>query len=84
VQALKRREADTGQQLQRLRDALMRAQAARTGLPVLPYLAKYGFGLVRTLRERIAGPGWAHQLVRFRATPPEGRSARDADRGVLP
>ncbi len=64
VQALKRREADTGQQLQRLRDALMPGGKLQERVyPLLPYLAKYGFGLVRTLRDQIAGPGWAHQLV---------------------
>jgi len=64
VQALKRREADTGQQLQRLRDALMPGGKLQERVyPLLPYLAKYGFALVRTLREQITGPGWAHQLV---------------------
>jgi len=64
VQALKRREADTGQQLQRLREALMPGGKLQERVyPSLPYLAKYGFALVRTLREQIAGPGWAHQLV---------------------
>ena len=64
VQALKRREADTRQQLQRVRDALMPGGKLQERVyPLVPYLAKYGFGLVRTLREQIAGPGWAHQLV---------------------
>jgi len=64
VQALKRREADTGQQLQRLRDALMPGGKLQERVyPVLPYLAKYGIALVQTLREQIAGPGWTHQLV---------------------
>jgi bacillithiol biosynthesis cysteine-adding enzyme BshC len=64
VQALKRREADTRQQLQRLRDALMPGGKLQERVyPLVSYLAKYGFGLVRTLREQIAGPGWAHELV---------------------
>jgi uncharacterized protein YllA (UPF0747 family) len=64
VQALKRREADTRQQLQRVRDALMPGGKLQERVyPLVPYLAKYGFGLVQTLREQIAGPGWAHQLV---------------------
>ena len=65
VQALKRREADTGQQLQRLRDALMPGGKLQERVyPVLPYLAKYGCR-VRSgpLREQIDGPGWEHQLV---------------------
>ena len=77
VQALKRREADTGQQLQRLRDALMPGGKLQERVyPVLPYLAKYGFGLVRTLRERIAGPGWAHQLVPIPSDTPGGSEPR--------
>jgi bacillithiol synthase len=77
VQALKRREADTGQQLQRLRDALMPGGKLQERVyPVLPYLAKYGFGLVRTLREQIAGPGWAHQLVPIPSDTPEGSEPR--------
>ena len=64
VQALKRREADTGQQLQRLRDALMPGGKLQERVyPVLPYLAKYGVDLIRWLREKIDGPGWEHQLV---------------------
>ena len=64
VQALKRREADTGQQLQRLRDALMPGGRLQERVyPVLPYLAKYGVGLIRWLREKIDGPGWEHQLA---------------------
>jgi len=64
VQALKRREADTVQQLQRLRDALMPGGKLQERVyPVIPYLAKFGPGLVRSLRERIDGPGWEHRLV---------------------
>lgn len=64
VQALKRREADTGQQLQRLRDALMPGGKLQERVySLLPYLAKYGCALVQTLREQISGPGWSHPLV---------------------
>ena len=70
VQALKRREADTGQQLQRLREALVPGGKLQERVyPALPYLAKYGFALVRTLREQITGPGWAHQLVPIPSDP---------------
>ena len=64
VQALKRREADTRQQLQRLCEGLMPGGKLQERVyPVLPYLAKYGPGLIQTLREQIDGPGWEHQLV---------------------
>jgi bacillithiol biosynthesis cysteine-adding enzyme BshC len=77
VQALKRREADTGQQLQRLREALMPGGKLQERVyPSLPYLAKYGFALVRTLREQIAGPGWAHQLVPIPSATPGGSEPR--------
>jgi bacillithiol biosynthesis cysteine-adding enzyme BshC len=73
VQALKRREADTGQQLQRLRDALMPGGKLQERVyPLLPYLAKYGPALVRLLRDHIRGPGWTHQLVAI-ARDGEGR-----------
>jgi uncharacterized protein YllA (UPF0747 family) len=61
IQALKRREADTGQQLQRLREALMPGGKLQERVyPFLPYLAKYGPALVRELRDRADGPGWTH------------------------
>ncbi len=64
IQALKRREADVGQQLQRLRDALMPGGRAQERVyPVLPFLAKYGPGLIPTLRQYITGPGWEHDLA---------------------
>ena len=73
VQALKRREADTGQQLQRLRDALMPGGKLQERVyPLLPYLAKYGPTLVRLLRDHIREPGWTHQLVAI-ARDGEGR-----------
>ena len=64
VQALKRREADTRQQLLRLCQALMPGgRLQERVLPALPYLAKYGPGLVQTLGQTIDGPGWEHLLV---------------------
>ena len=77
VQALKRREADTGQQLQRLRDALMPGGKLQERVyPLLSYLAKYGFALVRTLREQIADPGWAHRLVPIPGDAPKASEPR--------
>jgi hypothetical protein len=35
--------------------------------PALPYLARYGPGLIETIRAAIDGPGWDHQLVRLGA-----------------
>ena len=35
--------------------------------PALPYLAKYGPGLIQTLREQIDGPGWEHQLITIKS-----------------
>ncbi len=64
VQALKRREADMRQQLQRIREALMPVGRPQERVyPALPYLAKYGPRLIQMLREEIDGPGWEHQLV---------------------
>lgn len=64
VQALKRREAETRQQVQRLREALMPGGRPQERVfPVLPYLAKYGPGLIQTIRAAIDGPGWDHQLL---------------------
>jgi bacillithiol biosynthesis cysteine-adding enzyme BshC len=78
VQALKRREADTVQQLQRLRDALVPGGKLQERVySVLPYLARYGPALAQTLRAAIDGPGWAHALV---ATP--GHGGRATDRGA--
>ena len=80
VQALKRREADTVQQLQRLREALMPGGKLQERVyPVIPFLAKFGPGLVSSLRERIDGPGWDHRLV----TLPTG-TGRDAERQAVP
>jgi bacillithiol biosynthesis cysteine-adding enzyme BshC len=64
VQALKRREADTRQQIQRLRDALMPGGKLQERVyPVLPFLAKYGPALLTALRACIDAPGWEHRLV---------------------
>jgi bacillithiol biosynthesis cysteine-adding enzyme BshC len=67
VQALKRREADTRQQLQRLREALMPGGRLQERVyPALPYLMKYGPPLIQRLREEIDGPGWQHQFMTIR------------------
>jgi bacillithiol biosynthesis cysteine-adding enzyme BshC len=64
VQALKRREADTRQQVLRLCQALMPGGRPQERVfPALPYLAKYGPALLDTLRQAIDGPGWEHLLV---------------------
>ena len=64
VQALKRREADTRQQVLRLCQALMPGGRPQERVfPALPYLAKYGPALLETLRQAIDGPGWEHLLV---------------------
>lgn len=78
VQALKRREADTRQQLQRLRDALVPGGKLQERVyPLLPYLAKYGPTLLRELRDRTDGPGWAHLLVPI-ARAEHGEARREA------
>jgi bacillithiol synthase len=75
VQALKRREAETRQQVQRLREALMPGGKLQERVfPALPYLARYGPGLIEMMRAAIDGPGWDHQLVRLGAD-----SDRDRD-----
>lgn len=77
VQALKRREADTRQQLQRVRDALMPGGKLQERVyPLIPYLAKYGFGLVGTLQAQIAGPGWTHRLVPIPSDTPRAAEPR--------
>ncbi len=64
VQALKRREAETRQQVQRVREALMPGGRPQERVfPALPYLAKYGPGFLETVRGAIDGPGWDHRLV---------------------
>ena len=68
VQALKRREAETRQQVQRVREALMPGGKPQERVfPVLPFLARYGPNLLDTLRTAIDGPGWEHQLVTLKA-----------------
>lgn len=64
VQALKRREAETRQQLQRLREGLMPGGKPQERVfPLLPFLARYGPRVLETIRTAIDGPGWEHQLV---------------------
>ncbi len=64
VQALKRREAETRQQVQRVREALMPGgKPQERVLPILPFLARYGPALLETIRAAIDGPGWDHRLV---------------------
>ncbi len=74
VQALKRREADTRQQIQRVREALMPGgKPQERVLPLLPFLDRYGPAVLETIRAAIDGPGWEHQLV-------ELKTDRDSDR----
>jgi bacillithiol biosynthesis cysteine-adding enzyme BshC len=64
VQALKRREAETRQQVQRVREALMPGGKPQERVfPALAFLAKFGPGLIQTLLGAIDGPGWDHQLI---------------------
>ncbi len=64
VQALKRREAEMRQQIQRVRQLLMPGGKSQERVfPALPFLAKYGPGLVETLRSAIGGPGWEHRVL---------------------
>jgi bacillithiol biosynthesis cysteine-adding enzyme BshC len=73
VQALKRRESDTRQQLHRLRETLMPGgKSQERVLPALPFLAKYGPMLVKLLRRETDGPGFTHGMVRL-GTESEGR-----------
>jgi len=64
VQALKRRETETRQQIQRVREALMPGgKPQERVLSILPFLARYGPTLLETIRGAIDGPGWEHQLL---------------------
>jgi len=73
VQALKRREAETRQQVQRVREALMPGgKPQERVLPLLPFLARYGPAVLERIRSAIDGPGWDHQLL-------ELRTDRDSD-----
>ncbi len=68
VQALKRREAETRQQVQRVRAALMPGGKLQERIfPLLPFLARYGPSLLDTIFAAIDGPGWEHQLVPLRS-----------------
>jgi bacillithiol biosynthesis cysteine-adding enzyme BshC len=71
VQALKRREAETRQHVQRLREALMPGgKPQERVLPLLPLLARYGPAVLETIRAAIDGPGWDHQLVELSTANP--------------
>ena len=73
VQALKRREAETRQQVQRVREALMPVgRPQERVLPLLPFLARYGPAVIESIRAAIDGPGWDHRLL-------ELRTDRDSD-----
>jgi len=64
VQALKRREAETRQQVQRVRESLMPGGKPQERIfPLLPFLARYGPAVIEVIRAAIDGPGWEHQLV---------------------
>ena len=64
VQALKRREAETRQQVQRVREALMPGGKPQERVfSALPFLARYGSKVLDILQAVIDGPGWEHQLV---------------------
>lgn len=68
VQAIKRREAETRQQLHRVRQALMPGGKPQERVfSVLPFLAKYGPSFVDVVRRNLDGPGWAHHLVTLSA-----------------
>jgi bacillithiol biosynthesis cysteine-adding enzyme BshC len=64
VQAVKRREAEMRQQLQRTREALMPGGRPQERVfPALPFLAKYGPGVLAQIRAAIDGPGWQHLIL---------------------
>mgnify|MGYP001132242413 CR=1 FL=1 len=77
VQAMKRRETEARQQIQRVREALMPGGKPQERVfAILPFLAKYGPGLVQTLQAAIDGPGWEHRLIQLGTD-----RDRDRDRG---
>jgi bacillithiol biosynthesis cysteine-adding enzyme BshC len=64
VQALKRRDAEIRQQVRRLRELVMPGGKAQERVfPALPFLAKFGPGLIQTIFAAIDGPGWHHQIL---------------------
>ena len=66
VQAVKRRETETRQQLTRLRQALMPAGKPQERVfPSLPFLARYGPSLLDLVRRHLDGPGWTHGVIRL-------------------
>jgi uncharacterized protein YllA (UPF0747 family) len=77
VQALKRREAETRQQIQRVREALMPGGKLQERVfPLLPFLARYGPSLLDAIQAAINGPGWEHQLVTLRTDSDSDRRQR--------
>ncbi len=77
VQALKRREAETRQQIQRVREALMPGGKPQERVfSALPFLARYGPKVLDILHAAIDGPGWEHQLVTLKTDSDGGRQQR--------
>jgi len=73
VQALKRRETETRQQVQRVRESLMPGGKPQERIfPLLPFLARYGPSVIEVIRDAIDGPGWDHQLITLRTGHPLG------------
>lgn len=76
VQAVKRREAETRQQLHRIRQALMPGGKPQERIfSALPFLVKYGPSFVDSVRRHLDGPGWTHTLVPL----PADARPRDAE-----
>lgn len=74
VQAVKRREAETRQQIHRICQALMPGGKPQERVfPALAFLAKYGPSLVDAVRRHLDGPGWAHGMIALGATSRQGR-----------
>lgn len=70
IQALKRRHEDLRAQVHRVREHLMPGgRPQERVLCLLPFLVKYGRGLLDTLRAAAADPGWTHRLVRLGPAP---------------
>jgi bacillithiol biosynthesis cysteine-adding enzyme BshC len=81
VQALKRRESETRQQVQRVREALMPGGKPQERVfPALPFLARHGPAFLQMIQGAIDGPGWDHRLVELRTGHPLGGDRdRDSD-----
>lgn len=70
VQAVKRREAEMRQQVQRTREALMPGGRPQERVfPALPFLAKHGPAALAQIRAAIDGPGWRHRLLTLGGDP---------------